>query len=278
MERDCRKLSSIKRDVLCDMSRLVDQVDWHALGEHNHAYRAYERQPYEKLIAAELPVWDRVIDFFVNRRQVACRGILDVGTFFPYYPTVFKRLGYPTEVVEKSALYGTGYDPIKRYTVEQGIRFHDMDIISDPTDDLPRGYDVLLCAVLEHLNGSPRVLLEKLKALMSADSVIYILVPNMCSIGRVWSMIRGRSPLPSYEAYWHSSYPFEGHNREMTLEELRTLCKLASLKIVDAGSFALPIPRNGEALRARIRNRVFGVLKRMLPAYTDVVYAAATKS
>ena len=68
------------------------------------------------------------------------------------------------------------------------------------------------------MNGSPKKLIDKIKLLMDKDSLLYIHVPNICKLSNMVSILRGKSLLPSYENYFFSLYPFEGHNREMTLD------------------------------------------------------------
>lgn len=135
---------------------------------------------------------------------------------------------------------------------------------------LPKGYDILLIALLEHLNGSPKELIAKIKSLMDQDSLLYIHVPNICKLSNIISIIRGKSPLPPYKDYFFSRYPFEGHNREMTLDELLLLCKFSSLEIVEKGYV---IKSNGLSIKRKVLN----VIKRIIPKYSDSVYVITKK-
>jgi hypothetical protein len=231
MDCDEKHLDLIKNEVLSDLQSLVSRLDCRRLSAFNRGYLSYLEDPFSKFVLDEKSGWDRIVGFYAFERGDTCKGILDVGTFIPYYPAVLKKWGYQVEVIEKMSLYGEGYEPIIDYLDKQEIKIHNIDIINDPIDALPKGYDVLLIALLEHLNGSPRPLIEKIKTLMDEDSLLYIGVPNICKLQNIIRMLRGKSPLPSYHNYFFSSYPFEGHNREMTLKELCLLCRFSSLKV-----------------------------------------------
>ena len=263
-------LDSIKQEVFLDMKKLVKKIDWKEFSTFNRGYIHYQKDPYSKFLLAELPVWNKVIDFYAFQRGGNCKKILDIGTFFPYYPAVLKKLGYQIEVVEMVSLYGRAYDPILKYLNSRDIKVHNIDIIKDSIDSLPVGVDVLLIAILEHLNGSPRLLIDKIKSLMDSNSLLYIHVPNICKLSNVISIVRGKSLLPSYEDYFFSEYPFEGHNREMTLDELLLLCKFSSLEVVEKGYL---IKSNNLSITRKILN----IIKRIIPKYSDSVYVIAKK-
>ncbi len=270
IEINSKNLDSIKQEVFLDMKELVEKINWTEFSTFNRGFLHYQKDPYSMFLLAEIPAWNKVIDFYAFQRGSNCKIILDIGTFIPYYPTVLKRLGYQIEVVEKVDLYGCAYDPILKYLNSQDIKVHNLDIIKDPIATLPVGVDVLLIAILEHLNGSPRLLMNKIKSLMDSNSLLYIHVPNICKISNVISTIRGKSLLPPYEDYYYSEYPFSGHNREMTLKELQLLCNYSSLEIVEEG---YSIKTNNLSIKRKILN----VIKRIIPKYSDSVYVIAKK-
>ena len=265
-----KNLESIKQEVFLDMKELVEKINWTEFSTFNRGFLHYQKDPYSMFLLAELPVWNKVIDFYAFQRGSNCKIILDIGTFIPYYPTVLKRLGYQIEVVEKVNLYGSAYDPILEYLNSQDIKVHNLDITKDPMASLPVGVDVLLIAVLEHLNGSPRLLMNKIKSLMDSNSLLYLHVPSICKLSNVISIIRGKSLLPAYEDYYYSEYPFSGHNREMTLDELLLLCKFSSLEVFEKGYV---IKSNNSS----ITRKIFNIIKRIIPKYSDSVYVIVKK-
>jgi 2-polyprenyl-3-methyl-5-hydroxy-6-metoxy-1,4-benzoquinol methylase len=80
---------------------------------------------------------------------------------------------------------------------------------------------VLLLAILEHLNGTPRFLLEKVRSVMKEDGALIVEVPNVGELSnRLNFIIKGQPPFPPIEDYYYSNYPFTGHNREYTIREM----------------------------------------------------------
>ena len=244
------------KEVLEDMKTLVSKLNLEDMGSFNYGYRGYA---YKDFVLDQKWHWDRIIDFYKDRE---CNGIIDIGTFVtPYYPVVLKRMGFNVEVVEKTSLYGRSYEPVAEYLYKNDIRLHDMDIMTEKLDN-SKSYDVVALSILEHLNGSPKTLIENS---MGPDSLIYIMVPNMCRFYNVTGMLTGRSPLPAYRNYYYSKYPFEGHNRPMTLKELKLLAGFAGLKIVDCGyankplkdSFWYPLNDNIGRLIPRFSNELY---------------------
>ena len=148
-------LNLVKKEVSFDLKTLVEKIDIDELSTFNKGYLKYRNDPYKMFVSNELDTWNRIIDFYAFRRRNDCRGILDIGTFIPFYPVVLKKIGYQVEVIEKVSLYGEAYKPILEYLNSQGIRVHDIDIIKESIDSLPRDFDFLLIAILEHLNGVP---------------------------------------------------------------------------------------------------------------------------
>ena len=124
--------------------------------------------------------------------------------------------------MEKLAFYGNSLnDIITLITNRYHVGVYDLDIL---TDELPiQGDIVLLLAILEHLNGTPRHLLERAKRMVKPDGWDMIIeVPNAANLTRRLSfLIKGSPPFPPFADYYFSEYPFSGHNREYTVRDLQ---------------------------------------------------------
>jgi len=101
----------------------------------------------------------------------------------------------------------------------------------------------------------------------------------MCQIFANYLMLliilRGKSLLPLYENYYFSSYPFEGHNREMTLEELLLLCKYSSLEVVEKGWLV----KYDKSNSVQIKQKILNITKKIIPKskYSDSIYVITRK-
>jgi hypothetical protein len=135
-------------------------------------------------------------------------------------------LGYEVKIVDKYVLYGTELKgSIERLASKWSIQVFDLDILNDDFGTLGRNDVVFLMAVVEHLNGSPRFLMEKTRDIISDRGFLLFEVPNIAEFGKRLIPIRGHSVLPDYSSYLDSAYPFAGHNREMTAAEVAYLFK-----------------------------------------------------
>ena len=94
-------------------------------------------------------------------------------------------------------------------------------------------------------------------------------MPNIATLWHRLQFLRGVSPLPDYRDYLHSSYPFAGHNREMTVGEVRMLLDAAGLAVDRIESFDYS-PRAPGIKPAMLR-----VIQRALPSCRETIMALA---
>jgi 2-polyprenyl-3-methyl-5-hydroxy-6-metoxy-1,4-benzoquinol methylase len=99
-------------------------------------------------------------------------------------------------------------------------------------------YDAaLLLAVIEHLNGSPRALIQRIKEVIKPHGMLVVQAPNVASLGRRIHFLKGASPFPAMSDYFHSDYPFTGHNREYTIAEIEYVIKESGLVVEKIEAF-----------------------------------------
>jgi len=158
--------------------------------------------------------------------------VCDLGCFIPYLPLALATIGFDVKIVDKYALYGSRFrDEIFRLAESKSIQVFDLDIVNDGFETLGQNDVVLLMAVVEHLNGSPRYLLEKIHAIIGSDGFFVFEVPNIAELVKRFRAFLGFSPLADYHDYFHSAYPFTGHNREMTVPEVFYMLEHAGFSV-----------------------------------------------
>ncbi|MBI5529684.1 MAG: methyltransferase domain-containing protein [Deltaproteobacteria bacterium] len=253
-------LDALFREVDLAIAPLVDSIDVGEIGAHNRGYLAYGTDKFRNFVAVEKARYRKAVEIVTSRRTSGT--VCDLGCFIPYLPIALARLGYKVGIVDKYALYGDRMRArIAETAAGHGIEVFDLDIVNDDMAPLGKNDVVLLMAVVEHLSGTPRMLMEKVRGIMAADGLLVFEVPNLAEMGKRLKLLLGRSPLPDYADYYHSHYPFTGHNREMTVAEVEYLLK--------AGGFAV------ESLSCydcydlscyrTIRGKLVKVLKKALP-------------
>jgi SAM-dependent methyltransferase len=222
-------IESACAEVEHDLIELVRCVDLARVSRFNAGYRRYESDRYAHFVTAERRRFRRTICQVTSRRRGG--RILDIGCFIPYVSLTLARLGYEVSVIDKYDFYGAAFkSAMQSLCSRYEVLLLDSDIIQDNLDI--GTYDEVLClAVIEHLNGSPRRLLRKIAGLMARDGTLEIEIPNICEITKRIRFLFGRSPLPDYSDYFESDYPFIGHNREMTIHEVKYMLEACGYDI-----------------------------------------------
>jgi SAM-dependent methyltransferase len=205
---------------------LVEAIDVNDLSRHNAGYRAYGGDKFGRFVLDERERFAHALRMITADRPTGT--VVDVGCFIPHLPVALARLGYHVKIVERYGLYGSRFqDAIGEIARTEGLEVFDLDILSDDFASLGQNDIVLLMAVVEHLNGSPRELMEKIQSILAPGGWLLFEVPNLAELSKRVQLLRGRSPLGDYGVYFDSAYPYMGHNREMTVAEVRQLLTAA---------------------------------------------------
>lgn len=215
-------------------------LDMERLGAHNRSYaRGYAAQRFERFVQDEWPYYARVLSWYRDHVPRGTR-VLEIGTFIPVMALLLKRDGYAVSTVEKLSLYGDALHPMIEVLRQQGVDFIDADIM-DPGFDPGRFGAVNLLAVVEHLLGSPKELLLRIRTMLEPGGAFVFAVPNQARfVRRLGLMFGGISVHPPFEDYFESSYPFSGHHREYTASEVRFALTRAGFRIEHLGSVRYP--------------------------------------
>ena len=217
-----------------ELRPFLKSLNFAKISKHNHGYLRYARDPVKFFIDVEVIRYLHTVNF-IYLSYPKSTWILDIGFFIPVVPLGLSKLGFRVSSVEKLSYYNGALDEIISFIAEKyGVRILDFDPLVDNIADLKHQFDVvLLLAILEHLNGSPNYLLEKTKSIVKPNGCIIVEVPNIASlIKRLALLLKGESPCPRFEDYYHSEYPFTGHNREYTINELKYTLDQAGFDVI----------------------------------------------
>lgn len=245
---------------------IIKQVDRADLALHNEGY-APEGDLFDHLVAPERARYLlalRMLDGLPPGRAV------DLGCFFPYMPLLLTALGWQVTAVDRYSLYGPSlYEALAATAEVEGFELLDLDM----TTELDRVGDadlILLMAVVEHLNGSPLKLMQDIAGLLrSRRGHLLLEVPNIATLWHRLQFLRGVSPLPEYGSYLRSSYPFAGHNREMTAGEVRMLLEEAGYAIDKVSLFDYSPPAPG------FKPALLRLVQRVVPSCRETIMAVA---
>ena len=222
-----------------ELAPLLKDLDFEKISRYNKGYLHYKENPVAHFIDGEIVRFMKTADF-IGASFPRSTSILDIGFFIPVIPLALSKLGFCVTALEKLSLYDGALDDIITHATQQySITVLDFDLFEDEPDNLRARFNViLLLAILEHLNGTPRYLLEKVKSLLCPDGHVIVEVPNVSSLSkRVYLLLKGIPPCPSFDGFYHSDYPFTGHNREYTIQDVRNTLAWSGFEIVDVQAF-----------------------------------------
>ena len=152
--------------------------------------------------------------------------ICDYGCMLPFLPTALSLLGYNVTIVDKYEYYGEIFkSTVTNYCAENNLKIVDLDILSDPFDMIEKSDISLNLAVVEHLNGSPKDFFNKVRSRIKSDGFFIFDVPNIANLIKRLRLLLGYSPLDDYNYYLNAPYPYMGHIREMTVDEVKLVMR-----------------------------------------------------
>lgn len=215
-----KKYTSLAKEVEKEIVPLIESIDVRCLTKYNEYYKRYSKDKFKYFVEIEKFRYFKALEIITaDKGQTA---ICDVGCFVPYLSVALAILGYKVKIIDNYSLYNDSFKTrIHQLAEKKSIQLIDFDILRDDFNLLGRNDVVLLMAVIEHLNGTPRYLLKNIHNIISSDGFLLVDVPNIAEFLKRIRLLFGFSPLADYEHYYNSAYPHIGHNREMTVDEVR---------------------------------------------------------
>jgi 2-polyprenyl-3-methyl-5-hydroxy-6-metoxy-1,4-benzoquinol methylase len=263
------------RETRNELSPFLEQLDFRVFSKYNVGYLRYQKDPSTYFIDLEVSRFLHTANYICTNFHRSTR-ILDIGIFIPVLPMALSKLGFQVDAIEKLSLYENTLDPILNHiTKRYNIKIYDTDIINGDLSVINNHFDiVLLMAILEHLNGSPKRLLDKCRNFLKPSGYLFADVPNIASMPkRISFLLKGTPPLPIYSDYFLSDYPFEGHNREYSFNELQFALKSTGFEIHKADFLDARLPPN-----AKIQTRFINAINRLGPkSWRDVIWTVSKR-
>jgi len=149
---------------------------------------------------------------------------------------IIQKLGY------KCSAYDDLSDPwhnlpgnkekIVKFAEDSGIELH---VVKDRTFPFePNSFDMVMAhAVLDHIHGSPRELLNQLVSFIKPNGFLFVTLPNAVNIRKRIAVLRGHTNMPPYDSYYWYPGSWRGHVREYVKDDLRRMSEYLQLDIVE---------------------------------------------
>lgn len=221
-------------DITSEKIRLLlDDIDFAEQARRNTLYKKYADNKFHHYVEMEINRYIRaleVIKAFDPTKEK--NDICDYGCMIPFLPYALSIMGYQVSIVDKYDFYGQKFkDSIRRFCTDNNLNIIDVDIINEKFDDIEPCDIAINLAVVEHLNGSPKELISKIRKNLKPNGLFVFDVPNIANFIKRIRVLLGYSPLDNYIDYFESPYPYMGHNREMTIGEVKYLMSASGFEL-----------------------------------------------
>lgn len=237
LNRRLKTTSEVNRviDITSDKFRsLLNSIDFSEQAKRNVLYEKYADNKFHYYVDMEVNRYIKVLNHITteldpHREKL---DVCDYGCMLPFLPTALSELGYKVTVVDRYEFYGDAFkNTLTKFCNENNLKILDLDILNDPFDPIKKSDISINLAVVEHLNGSPKEFIKKIRNRTKEDGLFIFDVPNIANFVKRIRSLMGYSPLDDYNDYLHAPYPYMGHNREMTVDEVEILMSTVNFEI-----------------------------------------------
>ena len=197
-------------------------------------YRVRNRFPFDGYMDSVDDAYLQISDV-VQEYLAPGSTILDFGAGPCDKTAVLQELGYRCFAYDDLAdgwhLIDDNRKKILAFAQQCGIEFRRAG--KDDVFDEGVQFDMMMMhAVLEHLHGSPRDLLNEFLRLVRPGGLLFITVPNAGNIRKRISLLMGGTNLPRFDLYYCYPGKWRGHVREYVRDDLVQLARFLDLEIL----------------------------------------------
>lgn len=170
-------------------------------------------------------------------------SIVDVGCGIGILALALKLLGYDVTGVDKfvfesgkvlhNAYRIHDIDTLKKVWKEQGLRIDSGDLFE--IEGGTQFDTVVSVAVIEHQKNL-KGFIESTLNYAKKGGKIYIATPNVSNALNRFRMFFGKAPMANIESFYKGGDDFNGHWREYTVSELKSITRLSGQGLIKAGN------------------------------------------
>lgn len=212
----------------------IQGADLSRLARHSPALLGYDWTGYLGCSAARIVRAHHA----VAAHAPAHGRVLDFGSYFGNFALALRAGGFQVDAVDSYDAYGTSLSGCVSLMRDAGIVVHDFGADGTALDGLTGRFDAVICAgVVEHIPHTPRLLLERLTALLKPGGVLVMDTPNLAYLYHRLAMLEGRSIFAPLAGQYYTELPFEGHHREYTVAEVRWMLEAAGHDVLSIDTF-----------------------------------------
>ncbi|MGO8791409.1 MAG: class I SAM-dependent methyltransferase [Terriglobia bacterium] len=153
--------------------------------------------------------------------------VLDVGTSLGVLPLALRSMG-----ICASACDHPRFEGYAEWIEKEGVPYSSFDLMAGELPYASGSFDVITFKqVIEHLPFSPKQTLQSFYRLLRPGGLLLLSTPNLARLSTVVRLLFRKSIHAPLDQFFHSEFPFTGHYREYTLDEIKRMLVLIGFDV-----------------------------------------------
>ena len=216
-----------RREIALRVSEVLGRIiAWDIPGESDERDRDYVRRRILDL--KELTQFIEVILDDWRQHSAAEYRVLDVGTSLGILPLTLQSLDISASACDhpRFATYG-------EWIEKEGVSYATFDLMDGELPYTSGSFDVITFKqVIEHLPFSAKPTLKSFYRILRPGGLLLLSTPNIVRLSSVIRLLMRKSVHPPLEHFFESEFPFSGHFREYTLDEVKRMVTWCGFDVV----------------------------------------------
>lgn len=218
--------SETRHAIAEEVASILDRIcAWDVPGEDERD-KDYVRRKILDL--KELRQYIEVILRDRQLRSVEEYKALDVGTGLGILPLTLKNFGIGASACDHAPL-----DVYGDWIQKEGVPYSSFDLMDGEFPYPNDSFDVVTFKqVIEHLPFSAKPTLKSFHRILRPGGLLLLSTPNIARLSSVVRLAMRKTVHPPLEHFFESEFPFSGHFREYTMDEVKRMVVSSGFDVV----------------------------------------------
>ena len=217
-----------RREIVEHVSAVLERITaWEVPGEDER-----DRDYVRRRILDLKELTQYVGTILEDRQQQAGDDyrVLDVGTTLGVLPLTLQSMG-----IKASACDHPRFEVYRPWIEKEGVPYQSFDLMDGELPYASVSFDVVTFKqVIEHLPFSAKPTLKSFYRILRPGGLLLLSTPNIARLSSVLRLLMRRTVHPPIEQFFHADFPFTGHYREYTLDEVKKMLVWSGFEVIES--------------------------------------------